>query len=249
MPWGGRIFVETATVELDEAYASEHVFVKPGRYVMLSFSDTGCGMDKDTQTHIFEPFFTTKSPGEGTGLGLSTVYGIVKQNDGYVRVYSEPDKGTTFKIYFPAAASTGPVASRTQAPAALRRGSETVLLVEDEDAMRQLARECLEASGYAVLVAPNGEAAIEIAKKHRGSIELVLTDVIMPGISGRELARTLTAIRPEAKILYMSGYPNDLIAQHGLLDPDTILVEKPFTFHSLLTKLRQALGEGVAVHQ
>jgi len=241
MTQGGKVFIETSTAELDESYLRQHAFVKPGQHVLLSFSDTGCGMDKETQAHIFEPFFTTKEPGKGTGLGLSTVYGIVKQNNGFIWVYSEPGKGTTFKVYFPRAAGADERSRSDGAGVVIVRGSETVLVVEDEEPMRQLARTCLEAGGYKVLSAADAKAAIEVAKQYPDPIHLLLTDVIMPGLSGRELAHTVAAMRPEVKVLFMSGYSNDLIAQHGVLDPGTLLVEKPFTLRSLLSKVDTAL--------
>jgi two-component system cell cycle sensor histidine kinase/response regulator CckA len=244
MPQGGKLCIETANAELDETYARQNVYVTPGSYVMFSVSDTGCGMDKETQAHIFEPFFTTKDPGKGTGLGLSTVYGIVKQNDGYIQVYSEPGKGATFKIYFARVrqATQVPVSA---APALLPGGTETILLVEDEEALRKLARTSLQSRGYSVLEAPDAEAAAKLANKHSGAIDLLLTDVVMPGASGRELADRLVKMRPGLKVLYMSGYTGDLVAQHGVLDPGILLLEKPFTLHSLLTKVREALQAGV----
>jgi two-component system cell cycle sensor histidine kinase/response regulator CckA len=241
MPHGGSLCIETANVELDETYARQNVFVIPGSYVMLSVSDTGCGMDKETQLRIFEPFFTTKEPGKGTGLGLSTVYGIAKQNAGYVVVYSELGKGTTFKLYLPRLSDTATLPLPVPALEALPCGTETVLVVEDEEALRTLTRTCLESNHYYVLDAPNAAAALELAKKHQGRVHLLLTDVVMPGMSGRELANQLLASRPEVKVVYMSGYTNDLIDQQGILDSDTVLLEKPFTLHSLLTKVYQAL--------
>jgi two-component system cell cycle sensor histidine kinase/response regulator CckA len=241
MPQGGRLCIETANVELDETYARQNAFVIPGSYVMLSVSDTGCGMDKDTQLHIFEPFFTTKDPDKGTGLGLSTVYGIAKQNEGYIVIYSEPGQGTTFKLYLPRLSDTAKLPLRLQMPEVLPGGTETVLVVEDEEALRTLARTCLERNHYHVLDAPDAAAALELARKHQGSIHLLLTDVVMPGMSGRELADQLIASQPEVKVLYMSGYTNDLIGQHGVLDRDAALLEKPFTLHSLLSKVYQAL--------
>jgi PAS domain S-box-containing protein len=241
MPQGGKVFIETANAELDHSYTRQHAYVKPGRYVSLSFSDTGCGMDKETQAHIFEPFFTTKEAGKGTGLGLSTVYGIVKQNGGYVWVYSEPGKGTTFKIYFPRSDEAQKAADAAETSPAMSSGSETVLLVEDEEPLRQLARTCLETGGYTVLCAPDAKSAIEVARLHPDAIHLLLTDVIMPGLSGHDLAKIMSALRPDIKILYMSGYTNDLIAQYGVLDSETLLLEKPFTLYSLLNKVDLAL--------
>jgi two-component system cell cycle sensor histidine kinase/response regulator CckA len=241
MAHGGKLIVETANVELDDTYVRRHAYFKAGQYVTLSFSDTGCGMDKDTQARIFEPFFTTKEAGRGTGLGLSTVYGIVKQNEGYIRVYSEPGKGSTFKIYLPPVYGAAEVPAHTQVPGVLPHGSGTVLLVEDEEALRALARDSLESHGYTVLEAANGEAAMVMAEGHSGVIELLLTDVIMPGMSGRELANRLTALRQEIRVLYMSGYAHDLVARYGALDPDTMLLEKPFTLRALLTTVQQAL--------
>jgi two-component system, cell cycle sensor histidine kinase and response regulator CckA len=241
MAHGGKLILETANVELDDTYVRRHAYFKAGQYVTLSISDTGCGMDKETQARIFEPFFTTKEASRGTGLGLSTVYGIVKQNEGYIRVYSEPGKGSTFKIYLPPVCGAAEVPAYAQVPAVLPRGSGTVLLVEDEEALRTLARDALESHGYTVLEAANGEAAIALAEGHTGSIEVLLTDVIMPGMSGRELANCLVPVRPEIKVLYMSGYAHDLVARYGALDPATLLLEKPFTLHALLTTVQQAL--------
>jgi two-component system, cell cycle sensor histidine kinase and response regulator CckA len=240
MPMGGRLCIETANADLDETYARQNAYVRPGPYVMLGVSDTGSGMDKHTQAHIFEPFFTTKDAGKGTGLGLSTVYGIVKQNDGYIQVYSEIGKGATFKIYFPRVreAAQTPQAVQIQS---LPGGMETILLVEDEEPLRKLARTCLESRGYYVLEAAEAESALEVAQKHSGNLDLLLTDVVLPGVSGRELADRLEELRPSLKVLYMSGYTGDLVARHGVLDPGILLLEKPFTLHSLLGKVHQAL--------
>ena len=208
MPQGGSLCIETANVELDETYARQNVHVTPGPYVMLSVSDTGCGMDKETQLHIFEPFFTTKEVGKGTGLGLSTVYGIVKQNAGHIRAYSALGEGTTFRLYLPRLGDGAKLSLPPQAVETIHLGTETVLIVEDEEPLRTLARVCLESNGYSVLDAPDAAAALELAKRHGGRIDLLLTDVVMPGMSGRELAKRLTAQRG-VKVLYMSGYNND----------------------------------------
>ena len=240
MPRGGRLCIETANVELDETDAHQNVHVTPGSYVMLSVSDTGCGMDKETQLHIFEPFFTTKEAGKGTGLGLSTVYGIAKQNAGYIRAFSALGKGTTFRVYLPRLGDAAKLSLPPQAVETIHPATETVLVVEDEEPLRMLARICLESNGYSVLDAPNAAAALKLAKKHRGRIDLLLTDVVMPGMSGRELAKRLTSQRG-VKVLYMSGYNNVLIDHHGILDPDTALLEKPFTLHSLLIQVYKVL--------
>ena len=240
MPLGGKLVIETSNAELDETNLIQYSYAKPGRYVVLSVSDTGCGMDKETQAHIFEPFYTTKAPGQGTGLGLSTVYGIVKQSEGYVWVYSEPGNGARFKIYLPRVdAVAEPTPAAADSP--ILGGSETILLVEDDDAMRGLTRSCLESGGYFVLDAANGESATREATKHCAPIHLLITDVVMPGVSGSSLAKTLVASRPLMKVLYMSGYTADLIAQQGILDRQTLLLEKPFTKEALLHKVRKAI--------
>ena len=240
MPMGGKIVIETANAELDETNLIQYSYAKPGRYVMLSVSDTGYGMDKETQTHIFEPFYTTKGPGQGTGLGLSTVYGIVKQSEGYIWVYSEPGKGARFKIYLPRVdAAAEPTSTAPESP--VPGGSETILLVEDDDAMRELTRNCLESGGYVVLDAANGESALRDAVRLDAPIHLLVTDVVMPAMSGPALAATLSASQPVMKVLYMSGYTADLIAQQGILDRHVLLLEKPFTKEDLLRKVRKAL--------
>jgi two-component system, cell cycle sensor histidine kinase and response regulator CckA len=242
MPQGGKLFIQTSNVQLDETYSRQHAYVKEGHYVMLSFSDTGCGIDKPTQAKVFEPFFTTKEPGKGTGLGLSTVYGIVKQNGGYIWVYSEPGKGATFRIYFPPAEGVEHRREEHAVQLPPPSGTETILLVEDEDPLRQLARTCLETGGYKVLAVADGKAALEVVKNNPETIDLLLTDVIMPGISGRELADVVTKLRPGIRVLFMSGYTNDLIAQYGVLEAGTQLLEKPFTLYSLLDKVDTTLG-------
>jgi two-component system cell cycle sensor histidine kinase/response regulator CckA len=241
MPQGGRLLIKTTTDDLDKTYSRHHANFKPGRYVTLSFSDTGSGMDKATQARIFEPFFTTKEPGKGTGLGLSTVYGIVKQNDGHIGVYSEPGRGSTFKIHLPQAEGKALSSKNLEIVEILPRGSETILLVEDEEALRTLAQNCLESHGYHVLEAADGKTAMTKAAEHIGPIQLLLTDVIMPGMNGRDLANSMTALHPETRVVYMSGYSNDLIAQYGVLDAETLLLEKPFTLRALLMRVHQAL--------
>jgi CheY-like chemotaxis protein len=208
---------------------------------MLSVSDTGAGMDKETQSRIFEPFFTTKEKGKGTGLGLSTVYGIVKQSGGYVMVHSEVGHGTTFQIYFPeveGVAEKHPV----PVPDAATGGCETVLLVEDEESVRQLVRDTLAGKGYRVLQAESGEAGLALAKQHDGKIDLVITDVVMPGMSGREMAQQLGQTRPEVKVLFLSGYTEDAILSDGSIEPGTAFLQKPFSLQNLSRKVREVLG-------
>ena len=242
MPQGGRLTVETADVELDAAYASRHFSVPPGPYVMLAVSDTGEGMDEQTRSRVFEPFFTTKGPGKGTGLGLATVYGIVKQSGGDIQLYSEPGRGTAFRIYLPRVAQVSAEVDDTTSPsAAVARGDETVLLVEDEPEVRDLAREILEVSGYTVLQACDPLEAVVMAERHPGPIHLLLTDVIMPRQSGRALVERLRPLRPEMQVLYMSGYTNEAIVRHGVLDPDTLFIQKPFTPDALGHRVRAAL--------
>jgi CheY-like chemotaxis protein len=241
MPKGGKLTLETANVELDENYSVKHPTVRPGSYVMLAVSDTGEGMSKETQARIFEPFFTTKEMGRGTGLGLSMVYGIVKQSGGHIWVYSELGHGTTFKIYLPR--TTESVASSvTAAPAAATtRGNETILLAEDDYQLRELARTILAGYGYVVMVTKNAQEAREICEQHASSIHMLLTDVVMPGISGRELAQTLLAHNPAAKVLFMSGYTENAIVHHGVLDNGTFFLQKPFTPLVLAKKVREVL--------
>jgi len=239
MPDGGRLTIETSNAELDEAYAVHNAPTIPGKYVALLVTDTGVGMDAETQAHIFEPFFTTKEVGKGTGLGLATVYGVVKQSGGYIWVYSEPGIGSTFKVYLPRVADPAEQNAPNRGRSTLGRGSETVLLVEDEESLRTLTRTLLEQGGYTVLEARQGSEAIEIARQHRGPIDLLLTDMVMPGLGGPEVARDLVPIHPESKVLYMSGYAS--FPRRGMLDSDAILLQKPFTRDGLLSKLREVL--------
>ena len=244
MPSGGRLTIETANVELDGSFSHSPTVLAPGKYVMLAVTDNGSGMDSKTQAHIFEPFFTTKEKGKGTGLGLATVYGIVKQSGGYIWVYSEPGRGTTFKIYLPRVQGSGVVTGRDR-PGEITeslRGTEVVLLVEDEAGVRELAREYLQLSGYTVLEARDGHVALELANMHSGPIHLLMTDVVMPGISGRELAQRVLKIRPEIKILYMSGYTDQAVVHQGILESDAILLQKPFSMATLASKLREILA-------
>jgi PAS domain S-box-containing protein len=243
MPAGGKLTIETSNVSLDDEYAHFHAPLRPGNYVMLAISDTGAGMDSETQSHIFEPFFTTKGP-KGTGLGLSTVYGIVKQSGGYIWVYSEAGKGTTFKIYLPRVAETVESPAQISVPTesvAPEPGTETILLVEDEANLRYLARQYLEKQGYRVIEAADGAVAMQIAVAHEGVIHLLLTDVIMPGMNGRELAQRISEIRPNVKVLYMSGYTENVIGRNGTLDEGVRLLQKPFTLRDLKSKVREVL--------
>ena len=243
MPSGGKLTIETANESLDESYARFHAPLKPGSYVTISVSDTGAGMDSETQSHIFEPFFTTKGP-KGTGLGLSTVYGIVKQSGGYIWVSSEPNKGTTFKIYLPRVSETPESLAQVAAPEQPESvpGSETILVVEDEVNLRYLARQFLEKQGYRVIEAADGAAAMQIAVAHEGIIHLLLTDVIMPGMNGRELAQRILEIRPNTKVLYMSGYTENVIGRNGTLDAGIRLLQKPFTLRDLKNTVREVLN-------
>jgi PAS domain S-box-containing protein len=242
MPKGGKLTIETANVTLDANYARFHAPAKPGDYVMLAISDTGMGMDAETQAHIFEPFYTTKGL-KGTGLGLSTVYGIVKQSEGYIWLYSETGKGTSFKIYLPRFSATGEALATQPALAQEQtsKGHETILLVEDEENLRRLARQSLENQGYNVIDAPDGAAAIKISQAHPGPIHLLLTDVIMPGMNGRELANKLSPTRLEMRVLFMSGYTENHIGHNGTLDEGITLLQKPFTLPALKAKVREML--------
>jgi PAS domain S-box-containing protein len=241
MPQGGKLVIETANVDLSEEYAQRHVNVMPGAYVILSVTDTGCGMDAETKAHLFEPFYTTKEPGKGTGLGLATVYGIVKQSGGNVWVYSEVGEGTTFKIYFPRVEEMVSYQEPTRTSEELPRGTETVLLVEDEPTVRELVRRVLESSGYSVLEARHGEDAILVCEQHKGPIHLLLSDVIMPEMGGPELAEQLFPFHREMQVLFVSGYPDGAIIRRGIGDRPTAYLQKPFTAEALARKVREVL--------
>lgn len=241
MPNGGKITILTGNVSLDDDLRREYSYIQPGPYVMLSITDTGHGMDKETQSRIFEPFFTTKEKGKGTGLGLSTVYGIIKQSGGYVFAESELGRGTTFRIYLPRVEDAAEPHSQARASQSALGGSETVLLVEDEESVRQLVRETLEAKGYKVLEAEHGQAALGIASAHQGPIHMLITDVVMPGMSGRELSKQLCAAHPQTRVLYLSGYTEDAIVHQGVLEPGTAFLQKPFTLQMLSRKVREVL--------
>jgi len=241
MPQGGKLTVETANAEIDEHASRQRFAISPGSYVVLAVHDTGCGMDAATQSHLFEPFFTTKEVGKGTGLGLSTVYGIVTQSGGTIEVHSEPGLGTTFKIYLPRVEAA---VDRVEAHSTMTRAiaeSATILLVEDESIVRTLARRILEQHGYSVLEAQHPADALAIAEQHAGPIHLLLTDVVMPEMSGRALAERLAKLRPNIPVLYISGYTDGAIVRHGILAADVILLQKPFTLHDLVSKVHQVL--------
>jgi two-component system cell cycle sensor histidine kinase/response regulator CckA len=240
MPEGGRITIETRNADLDAEYAAAHPPTQRGPYVLLVVTDTGLGMDAATQAQIFEPFFTTKEVGKGTGLGLSTVYGIVKQSGGFVWVYSEVGVGTTLKIYLPRVDEQAPVVQQER-PGPLLRGAETVLLVEDEASLREMLREALEANGYFVLVAQDGAEALQIAEAHAGPIQIMVTDVIMPGMTGPKIVELVEQIRPEMKVLYISGYSDESVVRHGLIGPGRAFLGKPFGPEALLRKVRETL--------
>ncbi len=244
MPEGGKLIIETADVDLDEAYADSHPEVVPGGYVMLAVSDTGCGMDKETQRHIFEPFFTTKKEGEGTGLGLATVYGIVRQHNGSIWVYSEVEKGTTFKIYLPRqkGEEAREMARRARKPP---RGTETILLAEDDDLVRTAAASILSQHGYTVIDSDDPVRALQLSEEHDGPIQLLLSDVIMPMWNGRDLYQRVQKLRPELRVVFMSGYTERAISHYGVLDEGVHFIQKPFTSLSLLTAVRDALDEGL----
>ena len=241
MPDGGRLTIETTNIILDDDHALEHLSLKAGPHVILAVSDTGHGMDADTMSHVFEPFFTTKKAGQGTGLGLATVYGIVKQSGGHIWVSSELQHGASFKVYFPASAVVEPITAPESRPARKTSGAETILLVEDEPLVRRVARRILEQAGHRVLEADGAEEAAHASQTYVGQIDLLITDVILSGANGRDVAEVVRAMRPDLKVLFMSGYTGDSIAGRRMLDPGSILLEKPFTPESVMQKVREVL--------
>jgi PAS domain S-box-containing protein len=243
MPSGGKLTIETANVELDESYARSHVDVKQGHYVMFSVNDTGVGMSPEVRERIFEPFFTTKEKGKGTGLGLSTTYGIVKQSEGHIWVYSIQGKGTTFKIYLPRVNEPLEDIRKEVSQEELPRGNETILIVEDEEEVRKLAGKILERQGYKILETYNGDEALLVCERHKSPIHLMLADIIMPGMSGSELANLLKPLYPEIKILYTSGYTDNAIVHHGVLEKGVNYIQKPFTLEGLARKVREVLDK------
>jgi len=244
MPQGGKLTLETAKVFLDEAYCQLHAEVTPGPYVLLAISDTGLGMDPETQAHIFEPFFTTKEKEKGTGLGLATVHGIIRQSDGFIWVYSEKERGTTFKIYLPEAQEKGEEPVKAPAPSGSWQGRETILVVEDENLVRSVARRILQRYGYTILEADSGKAALALGEEYPGSIHLLLTDVMMPGMSGTELVDRWQERHPETRIIFTSGYTENAIVHNGKLDPGILFIQKPYRPNALACMVREALDAG-----
>jgi CheY-like chemotaxis protein len=240
----GKVTIETGTITFDDAYCALHLGAVPGQYVRLSVSDDGCGMDTNTLSHLFEPFFTTKALGEGTGLGLSTVYGIVKQNHGFINVYSEPGEGSAITIYLPRHVVETEAAETKGAAEPADRGHETILLVEDDPAVLRMTTRMLAGQGYTVLAAGSSADAIRLAEEHAATIQLLMTDVVMPEMNGRDLATKLLALYPNLKRLFTSGYTADVIAHHGVLDEGVNFLQKPFSVHDLATKVREVLDQG-----
>jgi len=241
MPHGGKLTLETSNALLDESYANEHQPVEAGRYVMLAVSDTGSGMSPETLTRIFEPFYTTKEVGKGTGLGLSMVYGIVKQSGGYIWVYSEPKQGTTVKIYLPRIDQPAEESGAEKSSANVMRGTETILLVEDDPQLRQLSSSVLAHCGYNVLAAASPDEGLSICKANHSDIRLLVTDVVMPRMNGRQLAEQILKLCPKVRVLYISGYTDNAIVHYGVLDPGLWFLAKPFTLSALVAKVREVL--------
>jgi CheY-like chemotaxis protein len=243
MPKGGRLTIETANTELDDSYARAHVAVTPGPYVMIAVSDTGTGMPPEVRDRVFEPFFTTKGKGKGTGLGLSTVYGIVKQSGGNIWIYSESGKGTTLKIYLPRVDEPAEEVKTQAVGEEFPLGSETILIVEDDKEVRNLAVRILKRQGYTVLDGSYGAEAFNACRQHKGPIHLLVTDVVMPGMDGRALSESLSKLHPEMKVLYMSGYTDDAIIRHGVMEKGMNYIQKPFTVNGLTNKVREVLDK------
>lgn len=242
MPDGGTLTIETANVDLDETIARQREGeIKPGPFAMVAVSDTGKGIDKEIQANIFDPFFTTKEKGKGTGLGLSTVYGIIKQSGGYIWVDSKPGQGTTFRIYLPKVEAEEPYAKEERIEPQNLEGYETILLAEDEDSARKMMRTILYGYGYRVLEAQDGKEALRISEQHEGPIHLLLTDVVMPEMNGRELAERLQPIYPKMQVLYVSGYTDNVIVRNGVLEPGVPFIQKPFSQKALISKVREIL--------
>jgi PAS domain S-box-containing protein len=243
MPQGGKLTIETQNVELDESFCRVHPGLRPGPYALLAVTDTGMGMDEATRSHLFEPFFTTKGLGKGTGLGLATVHGIVQQSGGHVEAYSELGMGTTFKVFLPQVQQPVSPGKSRQGSISMPRGSETILLVDDEDAVRSLGRQCLRACGYSVLEAKDGQEALQIVEGHRGTIDLLVSDVVMPRLGGRQLAERVTALRPACKVLFLSGYTDDAVVRHGVVEAEYAFLQKPYTPAALAQKVREVLDQ------
>jgi PAS domain S-box-containing protein len=243
MTEGGKITIETANIVLDQTYCRSHAEVKPGRYVMLAVSDTGCGMDELTKTHIFEPFFTTKELGKGTGLGLAMVYGFIKQSGGHINVYSEPGLGSSFKMYLPEVEATSTPWASSSETEKMPQGDETILLAEDDSAVRSLTRRVLQSCGYTVLEAAHGVKGLRLAEQHPGTIHLLVTDVVMPEMCGRQLADRVQALKPGIKVLCLSGYTADAVVRHGVLESEIAFLQKPFTPGTLARKVREVLDQ------
>jgi nitrogen-specific signal transduction histidine kinase len=243
MPQGGKLSIETANAELGADYAMLHPEVKPGRYVMVAISDSGSGMSQETKAHIFEPFFTTKGMGKGTGLGLATVYGIVKQSGGHIEVHTALGQGTTFKIYLPLVEDKASSGMSLHSSKIAPHGTETILLVEDEDAVRAITKLALQSLDYTILEAKNGEEAVRISERHTEPIHLLITDVVMPVMGGRQVAERMAACKQGIKVLYLSGYTDDAVLRHGILQADVAFLQKPFTPMSLANKVRAVLDK------